>query len=146
MRQFIYILVVAMLFSMLPACFYTDSEMYRADPVPDDPPVVSITTSLDTLNNPPVNDSIEVIYEVDIEGGEFYYFYAVVANNLAYESDSIHGSFWVNSSMADEPGVDTLYLDFYYSSNTNSLADIVKYESLMQTRVFALDFNLPNLR
>lgn len=146
MRQFIYILVVPMLFLMLPACFYSDSEVYKVEPVPDDPPVVSLTTSLDTLNNPPVNDSLEVFYEVDIEGGEFYYLYAVVANSLAYESDSISGSFWVNSSLADEPGVDTLYMDFYYSSNTNSLADIVKYESLMQTRAFALDFNHPNLR
>jgi hypothetical protein len=147
MKRHIYIPVVALLLSMLPACFYSDSEMYKVNPVPGDPPIVSITTSLDTLtSSPPVNDSLEVIYEVEIEGGEFYYMYAVIANNLAYESESIYGSFWVKPSMADKPGVDTLYLDFYYSSNTNSLADIVKYESLMQTLAFALDFNRADIR
>jgi len=146
MRPLIYIPVVALLFLMLPSCFYSDSDMYRVTPVPGDPPVVTITTSLDTLINPPVNDSLEVIYEVAIADGEFYYLYAVVADNLAYESDSTNGSFWVKPSMADKPGVDTLYLDFYYSSNTNSLADIVKYESLMQTLAFALDFNRADIR
>jgi hypothetical protein len=141
MKQLIFIFSVGLLL-MLPACFYTDSDLYEVDPVAGDPPVFSVTTNLDTLNNPPVNDSLEVIYRVDIEGGELYYVYGEIADTLVFESDSIYGSFWINHGVAEDPGVDTLYLDFYYSSNSNSLADIVNYEAILKTLKLAVEFNL----
>jgi hypothetical protein len=141
MKQLISIFSLGLLL-LLPACFYTDSELYKVEPVAGDPPVFSVTTNLDTLYNPLVNDSLEVIYRVDIEGGELYYVYGVIAETQVFESDSIYGSFWINHGVAEEPGVDTLYLDFYYSSNSNSLADIVKYEALLTTLNLAVEFNL----
>jgi len=141
MKQLIPIFFVALVL-LLPACFYNDSELYEVEPVAGDPPVLSVSTNLDTLTNPMVNDSLEVIYQVDIEGGELYYVYAMVAETQVFESDSIYGSFWINHGVAEEPGVDTLYLDFYYSTNSNSLADIVKYEALLKTTKIAVEFNL----
>ena len=142
MRKFIPILFAALLLAGLPACFYTDSEMYYVEPVPDDPPVRSVATNLDTLHNPQVNDSLEVIYQVEVSGGEFYYVYADVASSTVFESDSTYGSFWITSYMADSLGVDTLYMEFFYSSNSNSMADKLGYEVLLDYLKIAIDFNL----
>ena len=142
MRKFIPILFAALLLAGLPACFYTDSEMYNVEPVPGDPPVRSVVTNLDTLHNPQVNDSLEVIYQVEVSGGEFYYFYADVASSTVFESDSTFGSFWITPDMADSSGVDTLYMEFYYSSNSNSMGDKLGYEALFDDLKFAIDFNL----
>ena len=142
MRKFIPILFTALLLTGLPACVFTDSEMYNVEPVPSDPPVRSVSTNLDTLHNPQVNDSLEVIYQVEVSGGEFYYFFADVASLTVYESDSTYGSFWITPDMADSSGVDTLYMEFYYSSNSNSMADKLGYEALLDNLNIAIDFNL----
>ena len=142
MRKFIPILFAALLLAGLPACFYTDSEMYNVEPVPGDPPVRSVVTNLDTLHNPQVNDSLEVIYQVEVSGGEFYYVYADVASSTVFESDSTYGSFWITSDMADSLGVDTLNMEFLYSSNSNSMADKLGYEALFDYLKIAIDFNL----
>jgi hypothetical protein len=142
MRNNITILMAVLLFTLIPACFYSDPDLYEVEPEPGDPPVISVTTNLDTLNNPPINDSLQVIYHVEIEGGELYYVYAVIASTQVFESDSIYGSFWINHSLAAETGVDTLYMDFYYSSNSNSLADAVGYEARNQPLKIAVDFNM----
>ncbi len=141
MRTYISIFFSVLLLSGLPACSYTDSEMYEVEPVPGDPPILSVSTNLDTLHNPPVNDSLEVIYQAVVEGGEFYYVYADVVNTSIFESDSSYGSFWIDSVLADSSGVDTLYMEFYYSSNTNSLADKVNYEARTEILKYAIDFN-----
>ena len=146
MRKFIPIFFAALLLAGLPACFYTDSEMYNVEPVPGDPPVRSVVTNLDTLHNPPVNDSLEVIYQAVVEGGEFYYVYADVVNTSIFESDSSYGSFWIDSVLADSSGVDTLYMEFYYSSNSNSLGDKLGYEAFVDYLNFAIDFNLEGVK
>jgi hypothetical protein len=135
------ILTTALFLLWLPACFYSDSEMYYVEPLAADPPVISVSTNLDSLFNPPVNDSLEVEYLVDISGGELYYVYAEIANSMVFESDSTRGIFWVTPYMADSAGIDTLHMQFYYSSNTNSLADKLGYEALVKYLDFALDFN-----
>jgi hypothetical protein len=142
MGKYIIVFISLLLFSGLPACFYSDTEMFEVEPIPGDPPLFSLSTNLDTLLNPPVNDSLEVNYDVEISGGELYYLYADVASTTIYESDSSSGSFWINASLADSSGVDTLYMEFYYSSNSNSLADKVGYEALVEYLSFAIDFNL----
>jgi len=142
MRKFIPIFLAALLLAGLPACFYNDAEMYNVEPVPSDQPVRSVITNLDTLSNPKVNDSLEVIYQVELSGGEFYYVYADVASSTVFESDSTYGSFWITSDMADSLGVDTLYMEFFYSSNSNSMADKLGYEALLDYLKIAIDFNL----
>jgi len=145
MRMIISILM-ATLILLLPSCFYSDSKVYEVEPVPGDPPVISVFTNLDTLVNPPVNDSLEVIYNVEIEGGDLYYVYAEIASAQIFESDSIHGSFWITHSMSAVNGVDTLYIDYYYSSNSNSLADITGYEARIKNLKIAVDFNLGSVK
>jgi hypothetical protein len=122
-------------------CIYSDSDMYFVEPVADDPPQISINTNLDTLYNPQVNEGLEVEYQVEINGGELYYVYAELAQSMVFESDSSYGSFWIIPLMADSAGIDTLYMSFYYSTNTNSLADKFGYEALVESLDFALDFN-----
>lgn len=142
MRNYISIFFTVLLFLGLRACFYSDSSLYEVEPIPGDPAILSVSTNLDTLQNPPVNDSLEVIFQAVVEGGEYYYVYADVVNTTIFESDSSYGTFWINPALADSSGVDTLYMEFYYSSNTNSLADKVNYEAAVETLKYAIDFNL----
>lgn len=146
MKNWISILFTVLLFSGFAGCFYSDRDMYYVEPIAGDPPLISVSTNLDTLQNPPVNDSLEVNYLVEISGGEFYYVYADVTGSTIFESDSTHGTFWITSLMADSSGVDTLYMEFYYSTNTNSLADKFGYEASVEYLNFAVDFNLGGAR
>lgn len=146
MKRSIHTLIIAILLALPHSCFYSDSELYRVDPIPDDPPVFSLSTNLDTLYHPAVNDSLQVSYQVEIEGGELYYLYAVIANTAVYDSDTTRGSFWIYPKLATDSGVDTLYIDLYYSTNSNSLADQVGYEAILETMKFAVDFNLEDAK
>lgn len=141
MKNWITILSITLLLSGFSGCFYSDTDMYFVEPVPGDPPQLTVTTNLDTLYNPLVDDSLEVTYLADITGGELYYVYAELAQSTVFESDSTQGSFWITPFMADSAGIDTLHMGFYYSANTNSLADLFGYEARVKYLDFALDFN-----
>ncbi len=114
---------------LISACIYSESGIYNVDPVPGDPPVIAVTTNLDTVVDPVVTDSLEVTYEVLIENGEFYVVEAFIANQQIYLADTTSGSFQIYSHLVYQPGTDTLYLNFYYSTNSNSLADIFNLEA-----------------
>ena len=141
MRKAVLFLVKVSLLFLAPSCFYSDPEIFEVEPLPGDPPVFSVSTNLDSLDHPPVNDSLELIYQVEISGGELYYVYAEIAGTPVFESDSTFGLFWIYPGMADSTGVYTLSMDFYYSSNSNSLAARVGYEALVDHLQIPLDFN-----
>ena len=115
--------------ALISACVYTNSGTYYVDPVPGEPPTISVSSNLDTMYDPRVIDSLEIIYEVEIVNGEFYLVDAVVNDTSVYSSDTINGSFWIQSSLVEEPGVDTIFMRIYYSTNSNSLADVVGLEA-----------------
>jgi len=140
-RKAILILISFATLSLLNACFFTDSEIYRVDPVADDPPIVSVLSNLDTLINPRVNDSLLVSYEVAVENGEFYLMEAMVSEGIVHSSDTAYGSFWVYPSQSDETDLDTLFMEFYHSSNTNTLADRTGWEARITMRKYAIDFS-----
>jgi len=75
-----------------------------------------------------VVDSLEVVYGVEIENGEFYQVEAYVLDSRVYFSDTTNGSFWINHSFVEEPGVDTLRIYFLYSTNSNSLSNNIGLE------------------
>lgn len=127
--------------SLLSACYFTDSDWYHVEPVAGDPPVVNVVTNLDTLNNPRVNDSLQVIYEVSIVNGELYYLDATVSDGTVHASDTTHGSFWIYPSQSDATALDTLYMDLYHSSNSNTLADVTGYEASITSQKYAIDFS-----
>ncbi|MEN8226547.1 MAG: hypothetical protein ABFS38_00225 [Bacteroidota bacterium] len=121
-------IILTALVAMISACTYSESGIYRVDPVPGDPPMISAHTNLDTIIDPTVIDSLEVIYNVDIENGKFYQVEAFVFDKLVHSSDTTHGSFWITSAFVTDTVVDTLSLYFFHSTNSNSLADIVGLE------------------
>jgi len=141
MRKAILVLISFTVLVLLSACSFTDTEFYRADPVADDPPVVSVLTNLDTLFNPKVNDSLQVIYEVSVVNGNFYFMEALVSSWTIHSSDSAYGSFWVYPSQSYETDLDTLYLDIYHSSNSNTLADRIGYEASITRQAYIIDLN-----
>ena len=142
MRSYRLFLMLVLLWSGLPGCFFTDTSVYQTEPVAGDPPSLTVSTNLDTLVDPPVNDSLEVIYGIEVSGGKFYYMFADVGENPVFESDSSRGAFWIRSSLATTAGVDTLMLEIYYSTNTNTLADKVGYDANVEQFKYPVDFNL----
>ena len=122
------ILILAGLVALMSACVYTESGTYYVDPVPGEPPSFQASTNLDTIPDPIVIDSLEVFYDVEIENGEFYQVEAYSFDEIVYLSDTIHGSFWIIHDSLYRTGIDTLSLFFFYSTNSNSLADIVGAE------------------
>ncbi len=141
MRKVSLVLFAFTAMSLLSSCSYFDSESYRVVPVADDPPEVSVVTNLDTLYNPKVGDSLEVIYAVSIVNGELYFMDAVVSDGTVHSSDTTHGAFWIYPSQSNETELDTLHLDFYHSSNSNTLADITGWEASITSQSYAIDFS-----
>lgn len=126
---------------MISACTYSESGIYYVDPVPGDPPLITVTTNLDTIPDPTVVDSLEVRYDVLLENGEFYQVEAYMQQELLFFSDTISGSFWISHDFVDETVTDSLFLYFFYSTNSNSLADIVDLEWNMKTLGYAINFD-----
>ena len=79
------------------ACFYSNNGIYYVEPVPGDPAIDSITTSLDHMTDPTVTDSLdlEVEYRMQIWNGEPYYVdcwvdnYTVHSLGIYYHTDGI---------------------------------------------------------
>ena len=133
--------VVLGIVCLINACSYSDDGLYRVDPVHDDPPLVWASTNLDSMENPVITDSLEVEYDISIQNGELYVLDVAVGNKSFYQSDSTNGSFWIYAYDSELPGIDTLRMNFYYSSNTNSLADKLGIEARDLGLKYAIDFN-----
>jgi hypothetical protein len=133
-------------------CIYTSKDFYTVEPVRGVPATVSATFNLDTLNANAYTDSLLVSYEISVEGGELYYVQSLIGNYSVYEyltdydPDTMSGpyvladSFWLDVAVPPDSGIYTLYLDFFYSSNTNSLGDILGVEADVLTLEFLIDF------
>lgn len=128
----------------LSACFFSDSEIYEVEPVAGDPAELTMVSNLDTLYNPLVGDSLEVSYSASIVNGILYIVEAEISEQIVYSSDSLEGSFWIYPSQSS--GLDSLFLDFYHSSNTNTLADRTGYEAQITSHSYALDFGGEELK
>lgn len=137
-RRLIILLISAA--GMINACTYSDYGTHVVEPVAGDPPTITASTNLDTLLNPEVSDSLKVVYEVVVQNGTFYLLDATVGNSPVFDSDTSHGTFWLYPNDVQVPGVDTLTLLIYYSSNTNSLADVLGIEALYLRLNYAIDF------
>ena len=138
-RYFI-ILLVSM---WLPAaCTYSDSGYFMVEPEPDDTATCTVTTNLDTMIEPTltVTDTLWVVFEAEVNNGELYRAICILEDSIMYDSitaseaDTLYesfillDSFGIPPSISLDPGLYPLYMDFLYSSNTNSLGDIYGYE------------------
>jgi hypothetical protein len=65
---------------------------------------------------------------------------AYTLRDILFESDSLENAFWLYSGDFPFPGTDTLYLAYYYSTNSNSLADIVKVEANIVRKKYGIIF------
>ena len=140
MKNRIFVLIVLGIVCLINGCIYSDDGIYRVDPVADDPPLVLASTNLDSIENPVVIDSLEVVYDISIQNGELYILDVTLGNQFLYESDTTQGSFWIYASDSEIPGIDTLRMNIYYSSNTNSLGDILAVEARDLNLNYAIDF------
>jgi len=133
-------LLLFTLVSLLPlgSCYFRDKDVYEVEPVAGDPAIVSVVSNLDTMDHPPVGDSLEVFYSVSVENGDLFFMEAVVSDETFFTSDSLEASFWIYPFLST--GIDSLFLEFYHSSNTNTLADKTGYEARITSRSYAIDF------
>ena len=130
------------LFTMFHACTYSDSDFFYVDPVPGDPPEIWITTNLDSIVNPTVTDSLEVSWEVEVINSDFYQLEAYIEEQMVFNTDTSNGTFWVTPAWVTDPGVDTLYLYFFFGTNSNSLADLVNLEYDWVTLKYPIQFEM----
>ena len=135
------------------SCIYTDTDSYVVIPEPGNAASLTISSNLDTLPDPAVTDSLLVTYDAGIENGELYYVEAVIEDiriydrETDYDPDTVPGlfvladSFWVQASLPLDTGDFTLSLYFYFSSNTNSLGDIMgrEYDALQQSYTLSME-------
>ena len=135
-----FLIIAAGMLLLCHSCFYTESDIYFVDVVPGEPPTFTVAINLDTIFEPTVTDSLEVFYEAEIENGEFYLVQSFVSNQVLFQSDSLQNSFWLYQDDVTYPGLDTLYCYFYYSTNTNSLADLVKAEANIVKKRYPITF------
>jgi hypothetical protein len=140
MKHRIFILLVLGIVCLINGCIYSDDGIYRIDPVADDPPLVLVSTNLDSIENPVVIDSLEVVYDISIQDGKLYLLDVILGNQFLYESDTTQGSFWIYASDSELPGINTLRMNIYYSSNTNSLGDILAVEARDLDLSYAIEF------
>jgi len=140
MKNRTFIPMVLGIVCLINACTYSDDGVFTVDPVSDDPPVVWATTNLDSMENPVITDSLEVEYDISIQNGELYLLDVTLGHEPFYESDTTKGSFWIYAYDSELPGIDTLRMNIYYSSNTNSLADILRLEARDLGLKYAIDF------
>ena len=134
------LIISAGLLLLCHSCFYNESDIYFADVVAGEPPVFTVSTNLDTLMDPMVNDSLEVSYTAEIENGDFYLVQSYLSDGFIFQSDSLQHSFWLYPDDVAFPGLDTLYFYFYYSTNSNSLADLVQAEANIVQRKYPIIF------
>lgn len=128
MKKKLFIAIALGMMTWGQSCIYSESGIYLVEPVPGDPPSIEASSNLDTIADPVLVDSLEVIYSAGVENGLFYGLETYYLNDLVYNSDTTSGSFWLKPATFQLSGVDTLYLYFFFSTNSNSLADILELE------------------
>lgn len=141
MKTAFQVLIIALLTLAVAGCSYTDSDIYYAEPIPGDSARVKVITNLDTIDNAEIIDSLLFKYSAEIEGGELYATQAKVDGQSLYlyysnyDPDTLTGpyilsdSFWIMQDLQASPRINTLDFSIYYSSNTNSLADVIGVEA-----------------
>lgn len=141
MKTAFQVLIIALLTLAVAGCSYTDSDIYYAEPIPSDSARVKVITNLDTIDNAEIIDSLLFKYSAEIEGGELYATQAKVDGQSLYlyysnyDPDTLTGpyilsdSFWIMQDLQASPRINTLDFSIYYSSNTNSLADVIGVEA-----------------
>jgi len=124
------IILLSGLAAAMSSCIYSNFGDNFVVPEPGDPPTINAETNLDTLDwDIILTDSLEVTYAIQIENGEVYEVVAYLSYLQLYVSDSLNGEFWLHDDLWDVAGVDTLAIYIYYSTNSNSLGDIVGVEA-----------------
>jgi len=133
------------------SCSYTNSEIYYVEPIAGDSTLISVTTSLDTVSEIIITDSLLVSWEATVERGEFYHIEALLSNYLIYEmtpdynpdtvigSFVIRDSFWISVDLPLVFAIHPLDMYFYTSSNTNSLGDYYKVEARTLLKEFQIN-------
>ncbi|MCP4313764.1 MAG: hypothetical protein GY790_21125 [Bacteroidetes bacterium] len=145
------LLLITLLTMVMGACSYSDTEIYYVEPVPNDSALMVLTTSLDTVGEAIITDSLLFTYRAVIEGGKLYFTEASIDNFILhqhetdYDPDTITGpfvlsdSFWIRRDMPVLPGINSMLFTLYYSSNTNSLADILGVEANIFEEEYIID-------
>jgi hypothetical protein len=139
-----------MLVWWISSCTYTNVDSVYIEPSADSQATISVVTSLDAdtlVSAPTITDTsgLQVIFEVEVNNGELYQIGAYFMDTTLYlnelwqsrQTDTLYASFIIRDSfeipptMQLEQEIHTLYLDFYFSSNSNSLGDIYALEAVL---------------
>ena len=132
----------------LNACTYTNDGEHFVNPVPGEPPVLSVSCNLDTFSFIETTDSVLISYTAEIENGFLSLVYAEVNELVPYdtlanlEADTVpqvlRDSFYVAKDVDLLAGENILDLFFYTSTNSNTLGDLYNIEADMRTLTYSI--------
>lgn len=130
---------------LVQSCIYSDNDIYFNEIDTDNLSIITIKTNLDSLDTPTVSDSLEVRFDISVDGGELYWISFVISDSTVYASDSLTETlsdrFWLTPGLVSGPGLYHLELEAYYSTGTGSLADVIGIEALMKSKYYEIRFS-----
>lgn len=139
------LLPVLILLLSVTSCEYISQDIHYVEPEAGTEPLLLPLTNLEADSVYVVRDSMLVAYEVFLNAGELYYIEASIGNLVhyshwpSYDPDTsgtwpvAADSFYLEDVFHLDSGLHTLYMDFYHSTNSNSLADMLSLEYEMYT-------------
>ena len=144
------LLMLAMILAA--SCTYMDSGIYEVEPIAGDSTLITVTTSLDTFDQVILTDSVLISWEATVEKGELYYVEAILSSEIQvyelttdYDRDTvpdpfvIRDSFWMDLTVPLASDIYYLEMTWYYSTNSNSLADYYRLEAWTLSKGFEIN-------
>ena len=133
--------IVLLAMMMLGSCYYSSNETHFVQVEPGPEPQISVSVNLDTLPTVTITDSLEVAYEITLDGGDLYQVDFFLDGYYIFRSDSLANSFYINPTYIQENGEYDLDMKVYYSTNSGTLANKFDAEAFEEVKNWLVAIN-----
>lgn len=133
--------VVLLAMMMLGSCYYSSNETHFVQVEPGPEPQISVSVNLDTLPPITITDSLEVAYEITLDGGDLYQVDFFLDGYYIFKSDSLANSFYINPTYIQQNGEYDLDMKVYYSTNSGTLANKFDAEAFEEVKNWLVTIN-----
>ncbi len=133
--------LVLLAMMMLGSCYYSSNETHFVQVEPGPEPQISVSVNLDTLSSLTITDSLEVAYEITLDGGALYQVDYFFDGYYIFKSDSLENSFYINPSYIQQNGEYDLDMKVYYSTNSGTLANKFDAEAFEEVKNWVVTIN-----
>lgn len=135
------ITIVLLAMMWLGSCYYSSNETHFVQVEPGPEPQISVSVNLDTLSSLTITDSLEVAYEITLDGGDLYQVDFFFDGYYTFKSDSLASNFYINPTYIPENGDYELDMLVYYSTNSGTLANKFDAEAFQEEKNWVVTIN-----